>query len=339
MKNLIIFIWTFGLGLSGCFSDNSNTSAAVLDAEEAAIEPPTCDSGEKPYWLPKLKKYVCSIDPNNEKVDSKFWDKYGGGNELEYVAQLTINQIVLDYVVKLAGAQKLAENATATNTKCYGNSNHDGEGICWDLAACAVMRAIGQPTWSGGGNSISVGHGSDGSVKDPLYTWGELIQTGAYWDNLILRGTNEGYKENPEHSFVKAGVLPGDVVQYENFHLYCGSRHHAGAAGHHTAVVKEVHDTYLKVCQQNFAGNRDDVCGWNMFHCYAGSKNQPCLRYDNDGPPPYVHIYRVKEVAAASSTGHCNDCKIVGVPCETDAQCVPGICDVTKKICVENSSE
>lgn len=250
-----------------------------------------CKQGYKLFEIGGAKRSVCALDPTGELVDVEFQKRYQ--NRTMYEGQLHHNQAVLQY------AEKLSKNKNNTNTKCY--EGHAGKGNCWDLAACAITEALEIGVWGCWANQP---HGSTGPYMDPCYQWGSEIKDKEYWQAVIK-------KENlAKQNFILAGVLPGDILQLRAYTQYCnGKEEETTGAGHHSAVIQEVYENYLVVCQQNNNGNPDDVCGGTLFRC--PESDEKVTTTIEEARADYVRIYRPDGTQVPVPESKCDACTAV----------------------------
>jgi hypothetical protein len=146
------------------------------------------------------------------------------------------------------------------NTACYAARS---EGVCWDLAACAVSSRLHVVPWycrkgSGGGGLCGSEAGDDYKARPECYVWGtEVVPPSGSWDNIWNRA---------DETFVKHNVRPGDVLQFDNYTARCGQQiWESTAGGPHTAIISQVGSKNLTVCQQHWNGDFDGACGYVFF--------------------------------------------------------------------------
>ena len=223
-----------------------------------------------------------------ELVDWAFHERYQ--NKTLYLDDLSHNEQILDYALKLSHNKN-----NQTNTKCY--AGEVGQGVCWDLAACAITETFQKGVW---GCWQDQSHGGSGPYYDPCYQWGTEIKDKNYWQSVITKENLE--KEN----FILAGVLPGDILQMKAYTQYCdGHKTFTTGEGHHTAVITVVYEDYLEVCQQNMNHNKNDVCGYLMFKCPAYDKVTTTIE---DARADYVRIYRADGTQVPVPESECDAC-------------------------------
>jgi len=203
---------------------------------------------------------------------------------LSYLALALVYLTASDASLPYPNSQVLsyAKSDEGLNTQCYNTSyGNSTKGVCWDFAACAIStRLTGSLPWNcGRSGNLQTGlcgaaGGDDYKRRPECYVWGEEIAppTGT-WSNIWNKKAT---------SFIDQGVLPGDVLQLDNYTSTCGGNvWEQTDGGPHTAIIQEVHKKSLSVCHQHWKGNYNAVCGYIFFGWYKKCTTQHWdYRYD-----------------------------------------------------------
>lgn len=207
--------------------------------------------------------------------------------------------------------KEYAEHTVGRTTDCYHGRN---VGVCWDLAACAVMQGAGLPSvpWDcrnrtevalGLPASVPHGLGTRDDYKDRpnCYVFGDdIAPPGGNWE--IIWDLVPRHDANVRPTFHNADVRPGDILQLDNYTALCnGTVWESTDEGPHTAVIVAVGDRYLTVCQQNWNQTQQDMCGWEFFTFTVACHGPWTYSFDA------MHVYR----PAVTAGGHgpvCDKC-------------------------------